>query len=134
MRKKPCNLKKPKLEYVYYASHDKRYAHVPKEERDEYPDVIILHDPDEGKIKFRRRHTSDEWDRHNDRTGWDEFRRVAGGAHAFDVIAFKHGIELNIFSKDVPMSKVIRDTHERRRRFAKPIAMPPRQENNKACA
>ncbi|GEM_PF-5054691 len=122
MRKKPGNLKKPRLEYVYYANHDKRYAHLSREERDEYPDAIILHDPEEGPVKFRRRYTASELDKMCERSGWQEFWEAVGHRN-FELIG-KHGIEITIFDKDTPMNKVIKDTHERRRRFAKPITIP----------
>lgn len=98
------------LKRVYHPDHDERYAHIPEDQRKEYPDEII--DGDTGKVIVKRQYTMNELRRMN------PVRRLteAFGEYAYEVIG---QFDSYIYAKDVPLSEVFKhekDIRERKER------------------
>lgn len=84
------------LKYVYYPDHDERYAHIPKEDRHEYPDEIV--DQGTGETILKRKYTLAEVNNLSDSYTPPQLF----GEYAHRVLSHFGG---HIFAKDVPLSK-----------------------------
>ena len=105
------------LRYVYHRNHAKRYAHIPEEQRKEYPDEVVVTTPEGEEIVVKRQYTNAEL-RELEERPW-VFRKLIPET---DYMA--DNFQTNIYAKDVPMSQVLKDAERRREQVARRDAVP----------
>lgn len=91
------------LKYVYCPYHDQRYADVPPEQRHEYPDEVV--DEETGKTIAIRKYTLKEIEFLQE-APW-QLDTLSPGAQGV-----MSCFDINIYAKNVPMSKVLEDAKE----------------------
>lgn len=102
------------LKLNYHRNHARRYAHIPEEQRKEYPDVIIIKRPkaEGGNIRINRKYTL------------EELREIAEHPREFDELSADTSYVINnfgttIYAKDVPMTQVMENAKRRRQQVAR---------------